>query len=343
MSPEPIPKYIEQGALRRANARYQATLEARRDPESVVERIKAAAQAKQMKPKAYIDSLVKDKEKLVAPEGTHPISAFWSFGIEHPEAPPNNKGVHFLDQRFIAEEWAAQRNKANPGVAQTLETTEGGRELDDMFLWEDAVIGALGGAQKGFKPGYARECWGQISTSYAEVAEGRAVVFGQTAHTLSILHQEELRTLCANEKVGLDNIHFAYEAPRDWPAETRAEAGTDAVRAAAQFNDPTLPRYIDPKAFGADAPEARKAKIDKVLTAATPAQEAPVVAAPVGQAPPKSVRTPLWQVGFKSTPTAARPASRGPAAGTGTGAGTGPGVVPDLAPRPLTTGMDGMA
>lgn len=344
MSPQPIPKYIEEGAVRRANARQEATQQAKADPKSVVRRIRQAATAAgKSTPKEYIDSLVTDTTKLTPPDGTHPISAFWSYGIEHPEAPPNRDGVPFLDQRFVAEEWSHQRNKSNPGATQTLETTRGGRELDDMFLWEAEVINALGGKSEGFAPGYAKECWRQISTTYAQAAEGRAVVFGQTAHTLSILHRDELRALCNNPKVGLENIHFAYEPPASWPQETRAEAGTNAVRAAAQFDDPTLPRYIDPYAYPADAPEARKAKIDKVLTAATPAQEteaaSETVAAPAGQAPPKSVRTPLWQVGFKSTPTAARPAPRGPAAGTGPGAG----IVPDRAPRPLTTGMDGMA
>ncbi|MFD3935187.1 hypothetical protein ACFWSF_11255 [Streptomyces sp. NPDC058611] len=337
MSPEPIPRYIEQGALRRANARYQATLEAKRDPDSVVERIEAAAKAAEMEPKAYIDSLAADKAKLTPPDGTKPISAFWSFGVEHPEAPPNDKGVHFLSQRFIAEEWAAQRNKSHPGAAQTLEGTAGAGELDDMFLWEDEVIEALGGEEAGFEEGYARETWAKISKTYAGVAEGRVVVFGQTADTRSILHQEELVALRANEKVGLDNIRFAYDAPAWWPEETRAEAGTDAVRAAAQFNDPTLPRYIDPVAFAADAPEARKATVDNVIAAATPAQGAEAVAAPSEQAPPKSVRTPLWQVGFKQplkTTRAVTPALSSAA---------GPAADASLAPRPLTPGMDGPA
>ncbi|MGW5847864.1 hypothetical protein ACWFQ8_07820 [Streptomyces sp. NPDC055254] len=337
MSPEPIPKYIEQGALRRANARYRATLEAKSDPDSVVERIEAAAKAAEMEPKAYIDSLAEDKAKLTPPDGTKPISAFWSYGIEHPDAPLNDWGVPFLSQRFIAEEWAAQRNKSQPGAAQTLEGTAGASELDDMFLWEDEVIEALGGEEAGFDAGYARETWAKISKTYAGVAEGRVIVFGQTADTRSILHQEELVALRANEKVGLDNIHFAYDAPTWWPEETRAEAGTDAVRAAAQFNDPTLPRYIDPQGFAAEAPEVRKATVDTVIAAATPALDAVAVAAPELQAPPKSVRTPLWQVGFKQPLKTTRAVPPAP------GSGAGPVADRALVPRPPATGMDGPA
>ncbi|MFD3941167.1 hypothetical protein ACFWSF_40960, partial [Streptomyces sp. NPDC058611] len=183
MSPEPIPKYIERGALRRANARQESTLEARRDPKAVARRIKAAAKEAQMTPKAYIDGLAADGERLTPPDGTKPISAFWSYGVEHSDAPLNEWGVPFLSQRFIAEEWAAERNKTHPGAAQTLETTQGGRELDDMFLWEDGVIDALGGERAGFQPGYAKATWAKISETYAGLAEGRAVVFGQDADT----------------------------------------------------------------------------------------------------------------------------------------------------------------
>ncbi|MFJ5808015.1 hypothetical protein [Streptomyces sp. NPDC093093] len=338
MSPEPIPKYIERGALRRANAREEATQEARRDPKAVARRIKAAAREAQVTPKAYIDGLATDKAKLTPPDGTKPISAFWSYGLKHPQAPLNDWSEPFLSQRFIAEEWATERNKTRPGAAQTLETTQGGRELDDMFLWEDEVIEALGGEAAGFEEGYAKATWAKISDTYAGLAEGRVIVFGQDADTRSILHQQELGALCKNPNVGLHNIHFAYEPDQKWPEVTRAEAGTDAVRAVAQFNDPTVPRYIDPHGFAAQAPEVRKAQIDGISEAFAPGQaEAEATKAPELQAPPKSVRTPLWQVGFKQplkTTRAVTPTSVSRA---------GPVVDPALAPRPLATGMDGPA
>ncbi|MFD6877196.1 MULTISPECIES: hypothetical protein [unclassified Streptomyces] len=418
MTSEPIPKAIELGALRRAHARAVAVEEARADPESVTQRITDAAIKAGLEDRAadgavparskerlYIDRLVKDQSKLKPPPGAHPISAFWSFGIPHPEAPLNNDGVPFLDQRFIAEEWAHQQNQREPGSAQTLETSRGGRELDNMFLWEEQVIEALGGAKAGFGPNYANECWHKISATYAEVAEGEVFVFADTANTRSVLHQSELSALCANEKVGLDNIQFVYEAPVTWPEVTRSEAGTNAVRTVAQFDNPALPRYLDPYSYPADEPEVRKAKIDNLLALATPAQEAAAVAAsgveapevtgpgveapsveapdvdgpvvtgpvvetpvvetpaveaptvdgpavetppveaaaavkePMVEAPQRSVRKPLWQVGFDHTPTAAQPSTPGPAAGPATGAGAA--VAPVLVPRPTGTGMDG--
>lgn len=169
------------------------------------------------KARQYIDALASDKTKLSPPEGTKPISAFWSYGIEHPKAPENDWGVPFLSQRFMAEEWAAQQNVTDTGTAQTLETTEGGSELDGMFLWEPKVIKALGGARAGFGPGYAKAKWDEISATYGGLAEGRVVVFADIGNTRAVLHQKELGTLCGNENVGLHNIDFVYEAPSHGP------------------------------------------------------------------------------------------------------------------------------
>ncbi|MEV7519498.1 hypothetical protein [Streptomyces sp. NPDC091371] len=355
MSTEPIPKHIEEGALRRAHARDAASQKAARKPKSVARRISAAAEAAgltdklaedgkilESKEKQYIDRLAADKTKLTPPDGAKPISAFWSYGIEHEEAPLNDWDVPFLSQRFIAEEWAAEQNETNPGAVQTLETTQGGRELDDMFLWEPEVIRELGGADAGFHPGYAKATWAKISETYAGLAEGRAIVFGQDADTRSILHQQELGELCKNAKVGLHNIHFAYEAKQGWPEVTRAEAGTNAVRAVAQFDNPTLPRYIDPQAFAAESPEARNAQIDKITEVVAPGQAAAeAVKAPELQAPPKSVRTPLWQMGFKQPLTTTK--AQTPALGSGSAPVPAPAAAPGLGAPSRTTGMDGPA
>ncbi|MFE5680089.1 hypothetical protein ACFQ7B_16520 [Streptomyces erythrochromogenes] len=361
MSPELIPEGVEEGALLRANARQEATLGAKRNPQSIARRIKAAATAAGLKDqpaedgkprvskaRQYIDALAQDKAKLTPPDGTKPISAFWTYGIEHPKAPKNDRGVPFLSQRFLSEAWADQQNEANPGTAQTLETTRGGRELDDMFLWEDEVIEALGGEKAGFPDGYAKATWAKISETYAGLAEGRVFVFGQTADTRSILHQQELGELSKNPNVGLDNIHFVYEAPRSWPEVTRTEAGTNTVRAVAQFDNKDLPHYIDPQGFAADTPEARKAKIDSLLEGVAPAPgpaqaqpqaqaQAPAVKAAEQQAAPKGPAAPLWQMGFQQPQTVTRPKRSGPTPVAGS-----PGA-PPLAPRPLATGMDGPA
>ncbi|MFE5722780.1 hypothetical protein [Streptomyces erythrochromogenes] len=359
MSPEPIPERIEEGALLRADAREKASLDAQRNAPSIARRIKAAAKAAGLEDKMaedgtsrvsaarqYIDALAEDKAKLTPADGTKPISAFWTYGIEHPNAPKNDRGIPFLSQRFVAEEWAEQQNKSNPGTAQTLETTQGGRELDNMFLWEPKVIKALGGAEAGFSQGYAKATWAKISETYAGLAEGRVFVFGQTADTRSILHQQELGELSKNPNVGLDNIHFVYEAPRSWPEVTRTEAGTNTVRAVAQFDNKDLPHYIDPQGFAADTPEARKAKIDSLLEGVAPAPgpaqaqaqpQAPAVKAAEQQAAPKGPAAPLWQMGFQQPQTVTRPKRSGPTPVAGS-----PGA-PPLAPRPLATGMDGPA
>ncbi|MER6217330.1 hypothetical protein ABT213_25180 [Streptomyces sp. NPDC001674] len=352
MSPEPIPEDIAAGALARAEAWHLAALEAKRDPKSVARRIAAAAEAAGLtdqrtetgkllasKEKQYIEALTRDRAKLTPPEGTKPISVFWSYGLEHPDAPKNDRGTPFLSQRFIAEEWAAQQNTAHPGTAQTLETTPGGRELDRMFLWEPKVINALGGADAGFGPGYAKAAWDRISETYGSVAEGRVLIFADIGNTRAVLQQKELGALCNNPDVGLHNIHFAYEAPQSWPETTRAEAGTNAVRAVAQFDNKDLPRYIDPYAFAADAPEARKAKIDSILEAVAPAQaQAPAVEAPARQATPKSLPSPLWQMGFQVPATVTRPAPSGPVPAAGVA-----GAPPALTPRSTATAMDGPA
>ncbi|MFF4578273.1 hypothetical protein ACFY15_07735 [Streptomyces sp. NPDC001373] len=347
MNSESIPEHIEEGALERAKARALASREAGLDPDSTVERIAAAAEAAGLKDivskdgksrlskeRQYIDALARDKVKLTPPEGTKPISAFWSHGIEHPEAPKNNRGVPFLSQRFIAEQWAAEQNAISAGTAQTLETTRGGQELDDMFLFEPEVIRALGGVEAGFHEDFAKETWDKISETYGSVAAGRVIIFADTANTRAVLYRKELGALCNNPDVGLHNINFVYEAPQSWPEVTRAEAGTNAARVAAQFDNKDLPRYIDPHAFAADAPEVRKAKIDAALEAIAPAQaQAPAVEAPEQQASPKSLPSPLWQMGFQQPRTIVRPANPGPAQTAG------PAAAPP--PRSLAPGMDG--
>ncbi|MEU6313473.1 hypothetical protein [Streptomyces sp. NPDC047014] len=351
MSPEPIPEEVERGAVQRAHNREEAAREARRNPKAVALRVALAAEEAGFedilvadskivisKERQYIDSLAGDKAKLTPPEGSKPISAFWSFGMRHEDAPLNDweKPIPFLSQRFIAEEWAAEQNQAVPGSAQTLETTRGGHELDEMFLWEPEVISALGGARRGFHPGYAKETWAKISETYAGLAEGRAVVFGQDANTRSILHQQESGELCKNSKVGLHNIHFAYESNAEWPEVTRAEAGTDAVRAVAQFDNPALPRYIDPKGFAELPPEERKAQIDGIVEEVAPGQgAAAAVEAPERQAGPKKLPAPLWQLGFKQTGTI-KPAVTAEPVGVG-----GAAAVPAVVSREAAAGMEG--
>ncbi|MCS0635024.1 hypothetical protein NX801_04995 [Streptomyces sp. LP05-1] len=270
MTTRPIPESVVEGALRRAHARHEAEQEANENPKAVAGRIKAAAKAAGVSPKEYIDRLVRDRAKLTPSDGERPVSAYWSHGLEHPEAPLNSQGQHFLSQRFIAEEWAHQQNQAVPGSAQTLETTAGGRELDDMFLWDGDVRQELGGEVQGFGNAYASECWGAISATYAGLAEGPTPVFAETAYSRSILYTQELDALQANTGVGLDNIHFVYEPPPTWPEVSRDELGAHAVRATVQFDDPTKPRYFDPQDYATQPPETRAQALGEVMTGTVP-------------------------------------------------------------------------
>jgi hypothetical protein len=331
-----IPRHIELLAVRLAQEEAKRAAEARtpEGAEAIADRLHDEAAAQGLIVKEYIEALTRDAEGVKAPDGTAPVSAFWSFGIEHPDVPVNRWNEHFLDNRYIAEAWATTQNDQSPGSARTLETTEGGRRLNAMYLWEPEVLEALGGAEKGFTEAWTRECWGTISETYAAEAKGPVVAFAQYADTRSILYNRELPTLHANPDVGLDNIHFAYEAPQTWPEVTRTEAGTTVARAQLQYNDPTLPHYIDPKTYPDRDPAERKAALEsefvlvaderaeraatkkaertpeaeaQTTTAETKAVETKAVEAKETTPPAPSASVPLWQLGFTPKPVAIEP------------------------------------
>lgn len=271
MSTQPIPQHIEARAVRLANEEAERAAKAGtvKGAKAIARRLRAEAAAENMTVKQYIEALTKDPKGVTPPEGTAPTSAFWSFGVEHPEAPKNHWGQHFLDNRYLAEAWAQVQNEAREGSAQTLETSDGGRRLNEMYLWEPKVLEALGGAEKGFTEDWTRQCWGDISETYATAAKGPVAVFAQYADTRSILYNRELPTLHANEDVGLDNIRFAYEAPQAWPQQTRTELGTDAARAVLQFNDPTQAHFVDPAAYPTQDPAQRRAALETEFATVT--------------------------------------------------------------------------
>ncbi|MEU3783626.1 hypothetical protein [Streptomyces sp900129855] len=336
MSPQPIPKYIERLALKLANeeAEHAQAANTLEGAQAIVDRLDAESEAAgYASVKEYIESLTTNRDGVTPPEGTNPTSAFWSHGTNHPEAPLNWMGENFLDNRYVAEAWAVVQNNRNPGSARTLETTEGGRRLNEMHLFEDAVRQALGGDDKGFTYDWARGCWGNISQTYAEASKGPVVVFSETAHTRSILYNRELPTLHTNQDVGLDNIHFAYAPPQEWSQEARNELGTNAVRAQVQVDNPTLPHYVDPAAYTTQDPVARKAAVDAECASvtaertqraterqsvATPAKEeaTPEASTLTAKAPTQpekpTAAVPVWQMGFKPTPVKLETDSSGP-------------------------------
>ncbi|WP_326579840.1 hypothetical protein OG889_19950 [Streptomyces sp. NBC_00481] len=358
MSPQPIPRYIERLALKFANEEAERARKAntKEGSQAIARRLEAESDAAGFSSvKEYIKNLTEDVEGVEAPDGTTPTSAFWSHGIPHPDAPVNWRNEHFLDNRYIAEAWAKTQNQRNPESAQTLETTDGGRRLNEMYLFEGAVREALGGEDQGFTYEWARECWAGISETYATAAKGPVVVFAETAHTRSILYNQELPTLHTNEHVGLDNINFAYPAPKEWPKETRTEVGTHAVRAQVQVDDPSLPHYIDPTAYPTQDPAAREAAVDaecaavtaerseraaEAATAPTTETKAPEAESPAREAPEQpaaknpAASIPVWQVGFKPTPVKLEAGASGP-----TTPSTAP-PAPDLEKQSAAPGLE---
>ncbi|WP_411084023.1 hypothetical protein [Streptomyces sp. cmx-18-6] len=290
MSPGAIPENVETLALELAHRENAAKAMAVKNPKKIVRRLMSEARAKDMSIHDYLLDFVQQSEGVTPPEGTATTSAFWSFGLDHPEAPKNSDGQNFLDNRYIAEAWAHLQNEERPGSAQTLETTEAGRRLNDMRLWEPEVLRAINAVDTQIDVGgaFTRQCWADLSKTYATAAEGPVAVFAQSAHTRSILHNDESPTLQANANVGLDNINFAFEAPANWPETARSELGTNAVRATAQFDDPSRPRYIDPAAYATYEPEVRKEMLSEVLAAAELQRQANTAEAGA-EAEPKTV------------------------------------------------------
>ncbi|MEI5526577.1 hypothetical protein WB401_28690 [Streptomyces brasiliscabiei] len=326
MSPQPIPRYIEQLALKIANEEAEQARKAntREGAAAIVRRLTAEADAEGFTSvKAYIESVTTDRDGVTPPEGTSPTSAFWSHGVQHDDAPLNWSGENFLDNRYVAEAWARTQNKKSQGSAQTLETTDGGRKLNEMYLFGDGVRTALGGDAEGYTYEWARGCWASISENYAAAARGQVVVFAESAHTRSILYNQELPALHTNPYVGVDNVKFAYAPSKQWPEASRNEVGLHQIRAQVQVDNPSMPHYVDVAEYAKQDPVARQEALaaecasvtaerneraaEKVVGTPTtnesevPKAEPPAVGSPV-QTPQASARIPVWQVGFKPVP-----------------------------------------
>ncbi|UUU23833.1 hypothetical protein [Streptomyces sp. DSM 40750] len=326
MSPQPIPKYIERLALKISNEEAEESRKANtlEGAQAILDRLEAESEAAGFgSVKEYIEDLTRDPKGVKPPEGTTPTSAFWSHGIEHPEAPLNWRNENFLDNRYVAEAWARTQNKRHPGSAQTLETTEGGQQLNRMYLFEDTVREVLGGDEQGFTYEWARGCWASISETYAAAARGQVVVFAESAHTRSILYNQELPALHTNPYVGVDNVKFAYAPSKQWPEASRNEIGPHQIRAQVQVDDPSLPHYVDVAAYAKQDPVARMEALAAECSSVTaerneraaekaaatpttneaevPEAEPPAIESP-DRPPQPSARIPVWQVGFKPVP-----------------------------------------
>ncbi|MFD7233050.1 hypothetical protein [Streptomyces sp. NPDC059881] len=307
MSNSAIPADVEALALHLAANEATATAEAKANPRKILRRLRAEAKAEDKSIHDYLLDFVQQDEGVTPPQGTSPTSAFWSYGLGHSEAAGG-----FLDNRYIAEAWAQLQNEQQPGSAQTLETTEAGRKLNSMHLWDDEVLDVLGKVDTRLNKDFTRKCWAGLSATYAKAAKGPVVVFAETGHTLSILYNQESPALQANSDVGLQNIHFAYEAPQWWPEAARDELGTNAVRAVAQFDNPSREGYIDPAVYEASTPEVREAMLAKAMEHATPQQEAPAQEVPEQDAPQQEAAA--QEVPAAEGPVPSAPAAEVPAA-----------------------------
>jgi hypothetical protein len=87
---------------------------------------------------------------------------------------------------------AAEKHAAANG-RMTLETTTGGKQLDDMRLFDGTVKDVNGDA--------AMEIWGKVSTNYAEQASGRVMAFVNGPKPGGVFLTQELPALLNNAKV----------------------------------------------------------------------------------------------------------------------------------------------
>lgn len=87
---------------------------------------------------------------------------------------------------------AAEKIAAKEGRI-TLETTAGGKQLDDMRLFDGTVKDVNGDA--------AMEIWGKVSTNYAEQASGRVMAFVNSPRPGGVFLTQELPALLNNAKV----------------------------------------------------------------------------------------------------------------------------------------------
>ncbi len=87
---------------------------------------------------------------------------------------------------------AAEKIAAKEGRI-TLETTAGGKQLDDMRLFDGTVKDVNGDA--------AMEIWGKVSTNYAEQASGRVMAFVNGPRPGGVFLTQELPALLNNAKV----------------------------------------------------------------------------------------------------------------------------------------------
>jgi hypothetical protein len=115
---------------------------------------------------------------------------------------------------------AAERHATSHGRV-TLETTTGGRQLDDLKLFDGTVKDVNGDA--------ALDIWGKVSTRYADEASGRVMAFVNNPRPTSVFLTKELPALLRNDKVTDIVVRSGSGAEVIIPKGTTIEAALELI------------------------------------------------------------------------------------------------------------------
>ncbi|MFI1927627.1 MULTISPECIES: hypothetical protein [unclassified Streptomyces] len=220
-----------QQALARQTAAAAALPEG--EGERIAYEIIEAADKAGKSPQEYIVDYARKLDVKAPREGMK--SAFWSFGIPHPDLPQDQ----VLSSQFLASVWTDMENASVDGSARYLEGTPGGEELGRLHLWDADVYTALG-LNKAQGDALARDAWSALSENYAKATDGEAIVFTGEMVPWSVAYETEMPQL--RRTTGPENIHFMYDLPEDvlkgLPSESRQLLSEGWVRSHVHFRAP---------------------------------------------------------------------------------------------------------
>lgn len=161
-----------------------------------------AAAAAEKTVEEYVVDYAKELDVKAPREGMQ--SAFWSYGIPHPDLPSDQ----VLSSQHLAAIWSDMENKNQAESARYLEGTPGGKVLDTLHLWNPQVQSILG-FHENEGDAVARKAWGALSENYAKSTDGEAIVFSAELAPWSVAYETELPQL--RRTIGAESIHFMYD------------------------------------------------------------------------------------------------------------------------------------
>jgi hypothetical protein len=182
---------------------------------------------------AYILDYAKGLDVKAPREGMK--SAFWSYGIPHPDLPTDR----VLSSQHLAAIWTHMENDGDRGSARYLEGTPGGQDLGQLYLWDPGVRRALN-LDKDQGDAIASKAWSALSENYAKATDGEAIVFAGELAPWSVAYETELPQL--RRTIGAENIHFMYdlseETLKGLPPESQQLLSEGRVRSHVHFFAP---------------------------------------------------------------------------------------------------------